>query len=98
MRVYRQNGGAAGRHGLTLEDVELLLRRQNGVCAICGDEGTLCIDHDHKTGKVRGLLCRRCNIGLGHFRDDTVALTNAVAYLELRKFFVADIGDERPQV
>lgn len=101
LRVYYQNGGAAGRHGLTPEDVEVLLRRQNGLCAICEDAGTLCIDHDHKTGIVRGLLCRRCNIGLGHFRDDRIALQRAIDYLqnvdhELRKFYVADTGKERP--
>lgn len=98
--VYHQNGGAAGRYGLTTADVEEMLRRQNRLCAICEDEGTLCIDHDHTTGKVRGLLCRRCNLGLGHMRDDVKVVERAAQYLkeshELRKFFVADIGDEVP--
>jgi hypothetical protein len=40
------------------------------------------IDHDHKTGLVRGLLCKHCNQGLGHFRDSTTFLHNAVGYLE----------------
>ncbi|NDE15098.1 hypothetical protein EBZ80_09235 [bacterium] len=55
-------------------------------CIICGEKQNkqLAIDHDHKTGKVRGALCSRCNLGLGHFRDDPELLRFAALYLEGR--------------
>jgi len=59
-----------------------LLEKQHGGCAICGLVVKLCVDHNHKTGKVRGLLCPACNRGLGAFRDSTYALRAAVTYLE----------------
>ena len=57
-------------------------------CAICNihkkdiDNDVLCIDHDHKTGKVRGLLCRKCNSGIGMLKDDPSTLRKAAEYLE----------------
>ena len=48
---------------------------------ICGDEGQLVVDHDHQTGKVRGMLCNHCNRGLGHFRDSPMLLEFAAQYL-----------------
>ena len=75
-------------YGLTLDDYSAMLVEQSGVCAICGKEeavsskGVLSVDHDHKSGKVRGLLCDTCNRGLGHFFDNTELLTKAVLYLE----------------
>jgi hypothetical protein len=50
-------------------------------CVICGTEETLVVDHDHKTGQVRGMLCNHCNRGLGHFRDDPTLLEFAAQYL-----------------
>jgi hypothetical protein len=56
---------------------------QSGVCAICGDGlATPHIDHDHVTGRVRGILCPSCNIGLGRFKDDVSRLKSGIAYLE----------------
>ena len=72
------------RFGLSIEDYDTIHRAQGGVCAICRrpQRGKrLAVDHDHETGRVRGLLCASCNTGLGHFRDDPVLLYVAAAYL-----------------
>ena len=64
-----------------------MLAAQDYRCALCGthqDELTcsLCLDHDHNTNKVRGFLCRGCNLALGHFKDSVLALEKAIAYLQ----------------
>jgi hypothetical protein len=71
-------------YGISVEEYEALLARQNGVCAICKkkDRVRLCVDHCHDARTVRGLLCNKCNIGLGHFDDDIERLRAAIAYLE----------------
>jgi hypothetical protein len=67
------------RYGLTTEQVATLGTR----CHICRAEvGKMCIDHDHDTGAIRGLLCDPCNTGLGRFRDDPLLLQAAVRYLK----------------
>ena len=72
--------------GITLEEYEAMLKSQKGVCAICkrisSDGRNLCVDHNHKTGKIRGLLCSWCNKGLGSFRDERKRLAEAVRYLD----------------
>lgn len=55
---------------------------QDGECAICHVREAKQVDHDHATGKVRGLLCYRCNVGLGYFMDSVQNLANAIVYLE----------------
>ena len=63
----------ARRYGLSAEDYNKLLARQNGVYGICKRPGRkLCVDHCHATGKVRGLLCHNCNSGLGLYNDNPV--------------------------
>jgi hypothetical protein len=74
--------------GLTEEDYERMLEEQDRKCMICGDpHGTsgksLAVDHDHDSGLIRGLLCSRCNPGLGFFRDSPGLLRKAAEYLEL---------------
>ncbi len=67
--------------GLPLTDRDALLEKQKHKCAICGDDKKLCIDHDHGTGKVRGLLCTDCNLSLGRFKDNIDILSKAITYL-----------------
>jgi hypothetical protein len=76
---------ARRKYGLTQQEVDAL--RAIDTCQICDKpsevEGTaLPIDHDHKTGKVRGVLCRACNRGVGFFQDDPTLLRAAADYLE----------------
>lgn len=78
------------RFGITPEEYASVLASQGGACAICGSEGAgkgkgrfpLCFDHCHATGKFRGLLCDRCNLGLGNFDDDVARFRKATEYLE----------------
>jgi hypothetical protein len=88
---WRQNNHLKRSYGITLEDYWKISAEQKGLCAICGLEETtrnqhgvkkLAVDHSHATGKVRGLLCYRCNIGLGSFRDNPAALIKAAQYLK----------------
>ena len=72
------------QYGLTEADLAILLSRQNHVCAICGRDiprGKRYVDHDHKSGKVRGLLCFNCNYGLGQFKDSADNCEKAAEYL-----------------
>ena len=70
--------------GLSKEDYERMLAIQGSVCAICKqkDNRRLAVDHDHKTGRIRGLLCKRCNLTLGRFEDRPDLFLNAAIYLE----------------
>lgn len=75
-------------YGLTPEQYAEMLEEQGGVCAICGTDewpgkgNRPHVDHDHSTGRVRGILCSHCNHGLGKFRDDPERLRAAAEYLE----------------
>lgn len=73
-------------YGITEEIYNSMLEKQNSRCAICyihqsEFKKSFHIDHCHETGKVRGLLCRNCNIGLGHFKDSVTLLNNTIKYL-----------------
>lgn len=74
------------RFGLSLTDKEKLAASQNFKCSICECEFSnfreMCVDHCHETGKLRELLCRRCNTGLGNFGDRIDLLNNAIGYLK----------------
>lgn len=71
-------------YGITYEDYETLLAAQGGACAICKG-GTskrhFAVDHNHKTGAVRGLLCARCNSGLAKFMDKVENVERALEYM-----------------
>jgi hypothetical protein len=75
------------KFNLTVEEYNQILKNQNNACPICGLPTSflsrnLSVDHDHKTGKIRGLLCENCNVGLGHFKDNPNSLRMAIVYLE----------------
>lgn len=74
-------------YGITLDDWNSLFEKQEGRCAICKRpqdyfEKSLAVDHNHKTGKVRGLLCENCNRAIGLLYDNIDSLRNAIDYLE----------------
>ncbi|MCX6399230.1 MAG: endonuclease VII domain-containing protein [Propionibacteriales bacterium] len=82
--------GGVEQYGITIAQYESMVEAQGNRCGICEREpdpngrfatSRLHIDHSHKTGKVRALLCNRCNAGLGKFIDDPVLLVAAAAYL-----------------
>lgn len=93
-RFYRENKGKDRRkewlkyfYNITVDQYYDMLEKQQHSCKICGskEDGTkkttLCVDHCHTTGAVRGLLCHSCNTALGHFKDSTEILQKAVEYL-----------------
>ena len=74
---------------LTRDEFAALEKEQKGLCAICEQLPTgdlyLSVDHDHITGKVRGLLCKRCNSGIAFLNEDISILGKAIHYLATRK-------------
>ena len=78
-------------YGMTFEEFENMLSEQNNCCAICGTNKPsktrgrvkrFHVDHDHKTGKIRGLICKSCNIALGEVEDNIHILKSMIQYLE----------------
>jgi hypothetical protein len=70
------------RYGITGAQYDQLVADQGGVCALCRQREPQHVDHDHLTGRVRGVLCSCCNQGLGNFRDDAATLRLAAEYVE----------------
>jgi hypothetical protein len=70
------------RYGITGDDADAMLDAQGGLCAVCRERPADHVDHDHLTGRVRGLLCFNCNGGLGQFHDDPELLSAAIDYLD----------------
>lgn len=82
-----KNAQLKKNYNIDLETYNQLLVDQNHKCAICKTDETslskkLSVDHDHATGKIRGLLCQHCNLGLGHFKDNIDLLLDAIKYLK----------------
>lgn len=77
------------KYNITLTDYDDLLHFQNNVCAVCGNPcptgNRLAVDHDHETGKVRGLLCTNCNMALGFAQDNPELLRELADYLEYHR-------------
>lgn len=81
-----RDGMMRSKYGISLEQRDAMLVSQGNRCAICstddpGDYNGWCIDHCHSTKRVRGILCRHCNLLLGYARDNTQTLSNAIKYL-----------------
>ncbi len=87
------------RYGMSVEEYNRILAEQKGLCAICGEPETrkkvsssgavrimqLSVDHNHETGKVRALLCQKCNAGIAQFGENIKYLANAISYLQKHK-------------
>ena len=86
----RRIGQLRRKYGVEPEHYELMYKRCGGKCELCGAEEAnipnkrLCVDHNHETNEVRGLLCMSCNAGLGSLGDSVERLTKAITYLEER--------------
>ena len=94
IKENERNSSMKRKYGITLKEYSKLLIAQNGTCAICGHPPNgkhLAVDHDHITGKVRGLLCDSCNPMLGYARDDRKILASAIDYLGC-----SDVAHVRP--
>lgn len=94
IKLYQRGWNLKKKYGITNEEFDLLWITFKGRCAICNNilempssgKGqnlkSVCVDHDHKTGNIRGLLCSGCNKGLGLFKDDPLILVKAKEYVE----------------
>ena len=76
-------------YGITLKDYNFLLEKQNEKCKICNSEcstgKSLAVDHNHETGKIRGLLCKNCNTSIGLLKENISVLENAIIYLSFHE-------------
>lgn len=91
---YARSSALRVRYGISIDEYEAMWTAQDGMCAICkkpettvtknGHKWRLNVDHDHKTGEIRGLLCTPCNRGLGFLGDSAETMRQAISYLEDR--------------
>jgi hypothetical protein len=84
-RITRQKSKLKAKYGITLEQYETMVEEQKGVCYICKSENPtrkLNVDHCHKTGKIRRLLCDKCNMTLGLINDSQELLKQFIFYLK----------------
>lgn len=91
---YHRRANLKHRYGITPEEYESILIQQNFACAICEVEishaleyktdRSVAVDHNHDTGEVRGILCSKCNLVLGHARENTEILYKSIVYLSER--------------
>ena len=84
-RYIRRNSHLRRKYGISVQDYDDMLERQQGACAICEKSaevvGKLFVDHDHATGLVRGLLCHTCNVGIGALKDSPELMLAAASYI-----------------
>jgi hypothetical protein len=93
-KEYNKKNGAEHqlhhKYGITMKQKQQMIRKQSNQCSICGKElctllndvSKACIDHNHTTGKIRGILCHSCNKGVGLLQDSPEILQNAINYLQ----------------
>lgn len=103
-RANQWKGILKNKYGLDADTYEGMLQDQSGGCAICGKppgKRRLAVDHCHRTGAVRGLLCHKCNMGIGFFDDTSGRLRAAAEYLERQRVIahasedaLTGVGDE----
>jgi hypothetical protein len=85
-QAYKRDLALRNAYGISLEEYDNMLESQLGCCAICAmtpekNGRRLDVDHCHETGRVRGLLCASCNLGIGKFKDNPSLLAEAIKYL-----------------
>ena len=90
---YRREKDYKNKFGISINEYKMINENQKGLCAICGKKESfickgrlynLAVDHNHQTGKIRGLLCHDCNQALGLFKDNVSSLKKSIQYLEKR--------------
>lgn len=84
---YERNKRLVNRYGININEYNEMLSSQEGKCLLCERHRSefkkaLAVDHDHNTGKVRGLLCDHCNKGIGCLQDNVTILQKAISYLQ----------------
>lgn len=91
-KAHQKKWCVSNKYRITIDEYREMFVRQDNKCAICGREGevikgsqSLHVDHCHSTKKVRGLLCRDCNLGIGRMKDDVENLKKAILYLQESK-------------
>ena len=90
-KLQRRKEALKHNYGMSLEEYNTLLESQQGCCAVCGtiepghNHRHFCVDHNHETGSVRGLLCHYCNRGLGFLGDSMKRVESLLAYLSRYK-------------
>ena len=87
-RISHKAWNFKNKYGITIEEYQIIFDKQEGKCNICGHhqnefKRALCVDHDHVTGRIRGLLCDKCNRNLGGFNDDINMLLKAIEHLKI---------------
>lgn len=103
-KEYSKNARLIAEYGITIDEYNLMLKKQKGLCAICGNIETkthhknnlimeLSVDHCHETKKVRALLCSKCNLILGNAMDDINILIKSIKYL--KKHLKEELIDEQ---
>ena len=81
LRSYMKRYQVERKYGLTREQVSELLVSQDGLCALCYKRPAVDVDHDHETGRIRGMLCHGCNLGLAALGDNEEAIRWVLEYV-----------------